>query len=119
MRTRAPILIAHRGASAVAPESTRAAIREAIRAGARMIELDVQMTRDGRLVIFHDDQLERTTNGSGRLRTMRYAQVAQLDARSWFHRRFAGERILTVSQAIRLMPQRMRINLELKRTSQR
>ena len=103
----------------MAPESTRAAIRAAIRAGARMIELDVQMTRDRRLVVFHDDQLKRTTNGSGRLRTRRYAEVAQLDAGSWFHRRFAGEKVLTVSQAIHLIPQRMRINLELKRTSQR
>lgn len=112
-------LIAHRGASAVAPEGTRAAIRGAIRAKAEMIELDIQMTRDGRLVVFHDGRLERTTNGSGRLRTMRYAEVAQLDAGSWFHRRFTGERVLLVSQAIRLIPPRMRINLELKRASQR
>jgi len=112
-------LIAHRGASAAAPEGTRAAIRGAIRAGAQMIELDVQMTRDGRLVVFHDDRLERTTNGSGWLRELSYAQVARLDAGSWFHPRFAGERVLLVSQAIRLIPQRMRINLELKRTSQR
>ncbi|MBI4003481.1 MAG: glycerophosphoryl diester phosphodiesterase [Candidatus Omnitrophica bacterium] len=112
-------LIAHRGASAIAPEGTRAAIRGAIRAGAQMIELDVQMTRDGRLVVFHDDRLERTTNGSGWLRGLSYAQVARLDAGSWFHPRFAGEQVLLVSQAIRLIPERMRINLELKRTSRR
>jgi glycerophosphoryl diester phosphodiesterase len=84
-----------------------------------MIELDVQMTRDGRLVVFHDDRLERTTNGSGRLRGFSYLQLARLDAGSWFHPRFAGERVLTVSQVIRLIPRRMRINFELKRTAQR
>lgn len=114
-----PILIAHRGASAVAPEGTRAAIREAIRANADMVELDVQMTRDGRLVIFHDDRLERTTDGSGRLSAMRYAQVAGLDAGSWFHPRFTRERVLLVSQAVRWIPSRTHINLELKRPRER
>ena len=113
------LLIAHRGASAVAPEGTRSAIQEAIRAKADMVELDVQMTRDGRLMIFHDDRLERTTDGSGRLSEVRYCQAARLDAGSWFHPRFAGEHLLLVSQAIRLIPQRMRVNLELKRTAHR
>ena len=112
------LLIAHRGASAVAPEGTRSAIREAIRAKADMVELDVQMTRDGRLMIFHDDRLERTTNGSGRLSEVPYLRVARLDAGSWFHPRFAGERVLLVSQAVQLIPRRLRINLELKRTPQ-
>ena len=84
-----------------------------------MVELDVQMTRDGRLMIFHDDRLERTTNGSGRLSEVRYPQAVRLDAGSWFHPRFAGERVLLVSQAVQLLPQRMRVNLELKRTAHR
>lgn len=116
-RRRQPLLvIAHRGASAVAPESTLAALREAVRAGAGMIELDVQMTRDGRFVIFHDDQLERTTNGTGRVARMTYLQLAALDAGSWFHPRFSGERILLASQVVQLLPSRVRINFELKRT---
>ena len=113
------LIIAHRGASAAAPESTRAAIREAARAGADMVEFDVQMTRDGRLVVFHDDRVERTTDGKGRLTAMRYRELARLDAGSWFHPRFAGERILLLSQAVRLVPERMGINLELKRTARR
>jgi len=84
-----------------------------------MVELDVQMTRDERLIIFHDERLERTTDGAGWVRQTRYADLAALDAGTWFHRRFAGERILLVSQALRLLPQRMRVNLELKRTPQR
>lgn len=110
------MIAAHRGASAVAPESTAAAIRAAARAGAEMIELDVQMTRDGRLVVFHDDRLERTTNGRGRLAKTTYAALAKLDAGSWFHPTFSGERVLLLSQALRLVPRRMRVNLELKST---
>jgi len=117
-RTRSWALIAHRGASAVAPESTRAAIRGAVRAGADHVELDVRMTRDHRLIAFHDERLERTTDGTGRVAQRRYAEIAKLDAGSWFHRRFAGERVLLVSQAARVMPARVRIHLELKRTRQ-
>jgi len=119
--TRRPglLIIAHRGASAVAPESTRAAIREAVRAGAHMVELDVQMTQDGRLVVFHDERLERTTNGAGRVSATRYAALARLDAGAWFHPRFAEERILLVSQALRLIPRSMRVNLEVKPTRRR
>ena len=113
------LIIAHRGASATAPESTEAAIRTAARSGARMIELDVQMTRDERLVMFHDDRLERTTDGSGRLAARTVAQLARLDAGSWFHARFAGQRILLLSQALRLIPASLRVNLELKRTAKR
>ena len=114
-----PLIFAHRGASAAAPESTRAAIRAAVRAGAGAVELDVQMTRDGRLIVFHDDRLERTTNGTGVVRNARYADLARLDAGAWFHPGCAGERILLVSQAVRLIPAPMRINLELKRTPKR
>ena len=113
------IIIAHRGAAAVAPESTEAAICEAGRSGAHMVELDVQMTRDGRLVIFHDDRLERTTNGVGTVTAARYATLSRLDAGAWFRPRFAGSRILLVSQALRLIPSRLRVNLELKPTPRR
>lgn len=117
--SRKPLIIAHRGASAVAPESTQAALAEAVRAGTGMIELDVQMTRDGRLVIFHDDRLDRTTNGRGSVRARRYGELARLDAGRWFHRRFMGQRILLVSQALRLVPRSVRVNLEVKRTRAR
>ena len=107
-------MIAHRGASSRAPESTAAAIRLALRNRSDMIELDVQMTRDGRLVIFHDERLERTTNGRGRLTAWPYARLARLDAGGWFSARFRGERILLVSQALRLIPPPVMVNLELK-----
>ena len=79
-----------------------------------MIELDVQQTRDTRLIVFHDDQLERTTNGRGTVRAMRYAQLARMDAGRWFHPRFAGASILLLSQVFPLIPSHLLINLELK-----
>ena len=113
------VIIAHRGASAVAPESTASAIRAAARAHADMVELDVQMTQDGRLIIFHDNRLERTTTGSGLVANQRYAELARLDAGTWFHPRFSGERILLLSQAIRVAAPQLHLNLELKSTSRR
>ena len=103
---------------AYAPESTRASIRAALRCRVDMIELDVQVTRDRRLVIFHDHTLDRTTDGRGLLARRRYAELARLDAGAWFAPRFAGERILLASQVLRAIPAPCRINLELKRTMQ-
>ena len=116
MRHRSVLIIAHRGASAVAPESTRAAILEAIQARSHMIELDVQMTQDERLVVFHDERLERTTDAVGRLANVRYSQIAHLDAGAWFDDRLRGEQILLLSQALKLIPGRVGVNLELKTT---
>ena len=110
-------IIAHRGASAAAPESTEEAIRLAFRLRADMVELDVHMTADRRLVIFHDDRLDRTTDGHGLLRRRRYAELARLDAGAWFASRFAGQRILLLSQALRVARSH-RVNLELKGTAQ-
>ena len=116
MRHGRVILIAHRGASKAAPENTCAAIRIAMAQRADMVELDVQLTSDHRLVIFHDDRLERTTTGRGFVRNRRYRDLARLDAGSWFSSRFAGEPIPLVSQALRLIPKGRAANLELKRT---
>ncbi len=111
------IVIAHRGASAEAPENTKAAILKALARHVDMVEMDVQLTRDQRLVIFHDERLERTTNGRGRLARWRYRDLARLDGGRWFSPRFANERILLASQALRLVRPPCRLNLELKRTS--
>ena len=111
------LLIAHRGASAEAPESTRAAIQRAVALRADMIELDVQLTRDARLVIFHDERLERTTNGHGHLADWSYADLARLDCGAWFAPRFSGQRMMLVSHVLQETPTSTRINLELKRTA--
>lgn len=109
-------VIAHRGASQSAPENTVAAMMKAVEAGADMVELDVQMTRDRRLVVFHDDALGRTTNLHGVLASNHYSHLRDLDAGGWFHPRFDGERIPLLTDIFRAVPAALSINLELKPT---
>jgi glycerophosphoryl diester phosphodiesterase len=101
VRSRVQVL-AHRGASAYAPENTLSAFRLAIEQHADWLELDVQQTRDGRLVVFHDLRMERTTNGSGNLRDLTLDQIEQLDAGSWYSPEFAGERVPTFEEVVAL-----------------
>ncbi|MDE0584613.1 glycerophosphodiester phosphodiesterase [Planococcus sp. A6] len=79
------LLIAHRGASAIAPEHTLASYQLAMDMGADFIEIDLQMTKDGVLVAFHDDTVDRTTDGSGKVTEMDLADLKALDAGSWFN----------------------------------
>ena len=115
--------IAHRGASAYAPENTLAAIRKAIGRDADLVELDVQRTRDGALVLVHDTTLTRTTNvqrvfphrGPWLVGDFTYAEIQQLDAGSWKSSDYAGEKIPTLTEAIAaLRPSRVGLLLELK-----
>ena len=95
-----PWVIAHRGASGYAPENTMAAFRRAVEMGASFIETDLQLTRDSKLVAFHDAQLDRTTNGRGMIREHTLAELRELDAGSWFDPKFAGEKIPTIEEII-------------------
>jgi len=95
-------ILAHRGASAYAPENTLAAFRLAIDQRADWLEMDVQQTSDGRLVVFHDLRVERTTSGRGALRDLTLDQVRELDAGSWFDQQFAGERVPTFEEVLAL-----------------
>ena len=95
-----PWVIAHRGASGHAPENTMAAFRRAVELGARFIETDLQITRDGQLVVLHDHTLDRTTNGRGRVIDHTLADLKHLDAGSWFSPEFAGERIPTLQEVL-------------------
>ncbi|TDD68001.1 hydrolase [Jiangella aurantiaca] len=106
-----PAVIAHRGSSGIAPENTTPAIRAAVRQRADVVEIDVQRTKDGRLVNFHDCTLERTTDveerfpgrASYRVSDFTWAELRTLDAGSWFDESFAGEPIITVREVIRLL----------------
>ena len=95
-------VFAHRGASAYAPENTLSAFRTAIEQGADWLEFDVQQTRDGRLVVFHDLRIDRTTNGRGPLRDLTFDQLRELDAGSWFAPEFANERVPTFEEVLEL-----------------
>lgn len=99
---------AHRGASVDAPENTLAAFRAAVEQDADGVELDVQLTADGHVVVCHDETLDRTTDGTGPLKDRTLAELQALDAG-------AGERVPTLAQVLELLaPTRLEINVELK-----
>ncbi|WP_309090961.1 glycerophosphodiester phosphodiesterase [Domibacillus sp.] len=110
-----PVIFAHRGASGTYPENTMAAFRAAAQKGADGIELDVQMTRDGELVIIHDETVNRTTNGRGAIGRMTLDELAQLDAGSWFSPSCSGEKIPTLDEFFKWAAgNKLQINIELK-----
>jgi glycerophosphoryl diester phosphodiesterase len=111
-RTMAVQVIAHRGASGTCPENTLPAFRRAVEVGAHMIELDVQLTADGHAVVIHDTTLRRTTTGRGAVRRRTLAEIAALDAGSWFSPRFAGARVPTLRAVLAEIA--IPINVELK-----
>lgn len=88
---RKAVLICHRGLSLRAPENTLAALEAAIAFGADVVEFDIQTSRDGILYVIHDETLDRTTNGRGKVADMTSAEIDALDAGSWFGPAFAGE----------------------------
>ncbi|HET6584443.1 MAG TPA: glycerophosphodiester phosphodiesterase family protein [Nannocystaceae bacterium] len=111
--TECPRIVAHRGASGVAPENTMAAFAEALRAGADAIELDLQLTRDGVPVVYHDRTLAKI-GARGSIRTRTLAELRALDFGRWFAPRFTGERIPTLADVIARFADRLELWLELK-----
>jgi len=109
-----PLIIAHRGSSASAPENTLAAFSLALEQGVDAIECDVRLTKDNHLVVIHDATLNRTTNGTGYVRDHTREELDALDAGSWFHRRFAGERIPTLDTVLSLVDGKKGVNVEIK-----
>jgi glycerophosphoryl diester phosphodiesterase len=107
-----PIVIAHRGASGTAPENTLPAFLRAVDVGAPMIELDVQCTRDGEVVVIHDWLLDRTTSGSGLVTDHTLAEIRACDAGGWFGQAFEGTVVPTLAEVLRAVP--VAINVELK-----
>ncbi|RSS79128.1 glycerophosphodiester phosphodiesterase family protein [Streptomyces sp. WAC06614] len=120
----APVVYAHRGASAYAPENTLAAVDLAADMGVEWVENDVQRTKDGELVVVHDDTLTRTTNVKKlfpdrkpwRVKDFTAAEIARLDAGSWFDARFTGERVPTLRAYLdRVDANQQRLLLEIKK----
>lgn len=109
-----PIVIAHRGASAEAPENTLAAFELAIRRGADAIELDVRLSADGEAVVIHDATTGRTTERRGEVRRLRLETLKTLDAGSWFSAAFPQERIPTLDEVLGLVDRKVGVNIELK-----
>ncbi|MCX4630494.1 glycerophosphodiester phosphodiesterase family protein [Streptomyces sp. NBC_01443] len=119
-----PVVYAHRGASAYAPENTLDAIDLAMRLGFDWVENDVQRTKNGELVVVHDDTLARTTDveqvfpdrAPWRVKDFTAAEIATLDAGSWFGEEFAGARVPTLREYLdRVQRNRQRLLLEIKK----
>ena len=115
MPLKLPKVIGHRGAAAYAPENTLEGIHTAADLGVEWVELDVKLTRDGVPILFHDDTLDRATNGSGLVAQTDYEDIRQLEAGSWFGDSFAGVQIPTLEEAVDVLIERgLGLNLEIK-----
>lgn len=106
--------IAHRGASAYAPENTISAIKEAIEVGSKFIEIDVHMTKDGEVVAIHDSTIDRTSNKSGKVADFNLIDLKGMDFGSWFSSKFKNERIPTLEEVLTLTGQKAVLIIELK-----
>jgi glycerophosphoryl diester phosphodiesterase len=107
-------LIAHRGASAYYPENTVPSFEGAIAMGADMIELDVQLTSDKEVVVFHDEKISRCTNGRGKIADHSLAKLKKLDAGSWFDKKFQNTRIPTLAEVLGVCKNKIAVNVEIK-----
>jgi glycerophosphoryl diester phosphodiesterase len=115
VKERPPVLItAHRGHARAAPENTLAAMRKAIESGADYVEMDVQQTADGKVVLLHDRDFKRVAGESRRLDELSLNKVRQFDVGSWFDPAFSGERVPTLDEVISLCRGKVRLNIELK-----
>jgi len=109
-----PWIVAHRGYRQKYPENTLAACKAAVEAGVSMIELDVNFSRDRKVVVIHDATLERTTDGHGAVSDNTMAELKKLDAGSWFDPRFADQHLPELSEVLDLVNGRARVNIEIK-----
>ncbi len=112
-----PWIIGHRGYHAKYPENTLVSFEAAIKAGADMIELDVMLSRDRKVVVIHDAILARTTNGNGSVADFTLDELKQLDAGSWFDPHYSNQRIPELSEVLDLVNGRAYVNIEIKSNS--
>ena len=108
------IKIAHRGSSGSYPENTRLAFEKAIEAGADMIEMDCRLSKDGHVVVIHDDRLDRTARAKGFVKGKTLRQLKKLDVGAWLKKSFKGERIQTLEEILEIVSGKVEINLEIK-----
>ena len=107
-------ICAHRGANETHPENTIAAFEEAVRLGAQMVEFDVRMTKDNKLIIMHDSSVDRTTDGVGLVEELTWNEVRILDAGGWKSKIFKGEKVPLFGEALDVFPKNIWLNIHLK-----
>ncbi len=109
-----PLIVGHRGFRVRYPENTLVSFQAAVDAGVQMVELDIHLTNDNELIVIHDDQLDRTTTGTGPVSKHSLVELKKLDAGSWFDARFTGEPIPTLAQVLRALGGQVLVNIEIK-----
>jgi len=112
----APNVFAHRGGAKWAPENTIAAFRKCKEKNVYGIELDIQRCKTGELVVIHDEDLKRTTGGSGLIKDTTYADLSKLDAGSWFDAQYKDERVPLLADVLKLLDGKVVLNIEIKNT---
>jgi glycerophosphoryl diester phosphodiesterase len=108
-----PVIFGHRGACALAPENTIASFKLAVEHMADFIELDAKLSADGEVMVIHDQTVDRTTNGSGRVNQLTLAQLKELDAGGKFDKKFSGEKIPTLDEVFKAVGKEIFVNVEL------
>lgn len=111
---RVPLVFGHRGARAYAPMNTILSFELALAQGADGVELDVRLSRDGEMIIMHDNRVDATTDGEGFVHDLTLAEIQSLDAGAWFNESFAGARVPTLDEVFETIGRRTRINVEIK-----
>ena len=114
-----PFISAHRGFSSDYPENTIPALQAALDTGAHVAEIDVRLTKDGKLVLMHDANVDRTTDGNGPVSAITLAEVKKLDAGRWFDRKFAGTKVPTLDEVLDWSKGRLGILVEMKNYPER
>lgn len=109
-----PGIIAHRGVILEAPENTIPAMQRAIALGAGLVEIDCRYTKDGQVILMHEETLDKTTNGSGRVSEKTLSEIRQLDAGSRYNKKYAGTRVPTLKEALQLARGKIQVYLDLK-----
>jgi glycerophosphoryl diester phosphodiesterase len=108
-----PIILAHRGDLAHAPENTLPSFSQAIQKGADGVELDAKLTSDGHVIVIHDSTVDRTTDGSGKVSSLALEEIRKLDAGTWFSEKFNGTKVPLLEEVFEAVGRDKLINIEL------
>ena len=108
-----PIILAHRGDLAHAPENTLPAFQQALQKGADGVELDAKLTSDGHVIVIHDSTVDRTTDGKGRVASFTLEAIRKLDAGKWFNEKFTGTKVPLLEEVFEIVGKDKMINIEL------
>ncbi len=114
--TESTLIIAHRGLSSLYPENTLIAFRKALELGVDFIELDIRLSRDRELMVIHDETLERTTDGKGRVGRLTLSQIKKYSAGKWFSDSFKKERVPTLKEVFELIDGKVKLFIEIKQS---